>query len=202
MWQTAPFSHMLNWVRFFFLLSAFDVLLSFVSYADFHKRSTNNKVFSFCAFFKFSFLVTIFLFPGYCKAFVLKKKKKLKEKKKGNPHPYKRKRTLLRRSGSYGGRGEFGVRGDMAVTGGELAILIYGRAEVTFNKRGTARFVRGEIGRLMRFPGNTPTCKRSCKAVLTSRQEVFHLRFLMSVVQQTFLFIRSMNKCSEANLAP
>lgn len=88
----------------------------------------------------------------------------------------------------------------MAVTGGELAILIYGRAEVTFNKRGTARFVRGEIGRLMWFPGNTPTCKRSCKTVLTSRQEVFHLRFLMSVVQQTFLFIRSMNKYSEANL--
>lgn len=172
---------------FFFLLSVMQISI---------KEAQTIRFFPSVLFFFFSFLVTIFLFPGYCKAFVLKKKRK----EKGNPHPHKRKRSLLRRSGSHGGRGEFGVRGDMAVTGGELAILIYGRAEVTFNKRGTARFVRGEIGRLMRFPGNTPTCKRSCKTVLTSRQEVFHLRFLMSVVQQTFLFIRSMNKYSEANL--
>lgn len=81
----------LTGLDFFLLLSAFDVLLSFVSYADFHKRSANNKVFSFCAFFFFSFLVTIFLFPGYCKAFVLKKKRK-----KGTP-------TLTKENAVYSG---------------------------------------------------------------------------------------------------
>lgn len=35
-------------------------------------------------------------------------------------------------------------------------IVMYNRPVVTFNIRGTARFVRGEIGRLMWFPGNTP----------------------------------------------
>lgn len=65
-------------------------------------------------------------------------------------------------------RGEFGVRGDVAVTGGELVIIIHGRAEVTFNKCGAAGLSvwafsssyslhHSQIGKLMRFPGNTPT---------------------------------------------
>lgn len=59
----------------------------------------------------------------------------------------------------------------MAVTGGELVIIIYGKAEVTFNKCGTAGLCVGvfstyslyhsQIGRLMWFPGNTPACKHS-----------------------------------------
>lgn len=100
----------LTGLDFFLLLSAFDVLLSFVSYADFHKRSANNKVFSFCAFFFFSFLVTIFLFPGYCKAFVLKKKRK--EKREPPPSQKKTQFTqeewVTRWEGGIWSKGRYG----------------------------------------------------------------------------------------------
>lgn len=38
------------------------------------KEAQTIRFFPSVLFFFFSFLVTIFLFPGYCKAFVLKKK--------------------------------------------------------------------------------------------------------------------------------
>lgn len=51
---------------FFFLLSVMQISI---------KEAQTIRFFPSVLFFFFSFLVTIFLFPGYCKAFVLKKKK-------------------------------------------------------------------------------------------------------------------------------
>lgn len=52
---------------FFFLLSVMQISI---------KEAQTIRFFPSVLFFFFSFLVTIFLFPGYCKAFVLKKKRK------------------------------------------------------------------------------------------------------------------------------
>lgn len=86
---------------FSFLLSVMQISI---------KEAQTIRFFPSVLFFSFLFLVTIFLFPGYCKAFVLKKKRK--EKREPPPSQKKTQFTqeewVTRWEGGIWSKGRYG----------------------------------------------------------------------------------------------